>query len=187
MRQKTFDGTSWNSPHPTLSSKFFRYPKLMKDWSVPYGIFRHCETKNFRRKKFVTPPFLSINFFVTRNFLKHSIEAFFYERFRHCETKNCRRKIFLLPPPPILSLNFFATRNFPKHSTEGFFYETFRYRETKKLSTEIRAITLWSMNVSDTRNYWKTKGFTYEISRHFETKNFRRKNLYTPPSPLSYP
>ena len=87
-------------------------------------------------------------------------------------------------PPPILSLNFFATRNFPKHSTEGFFYETFRYRETKKLSTEIRAITLWSMNVSDTRNYWKTKGFPYELSRHFETKKISTENFSTPSSHL---
>ena len=38
--------------------------------------------------KFQYPhPFLSINFFATRFFLKHSIEGFLYEMFRYCEPK----------------------------------------------------------------------------------------------------
>ena len=44
---------------------------------------------NFR---YSPSPFLSINFFATRNFLKHSTEGFLYEMFRYCETKNFDRK-----------------------------------------------------------------------------------------------
>ena len=60
-----------------------------------YGNFRHCETKNFRRKilKLSPPPLLSINFFATGNFLKHSTEGFTYQFFRHCKTKKFRQKI----------------------------------------------------------------------------------------------
>ena len=38
------------------------------------------------------PPVLSINFFPTGNFLKHSTEGFTYKIFRHCEKKNFHRK-----------------------------------------------------------------------------------------------
>ena len=56
------------------------------------------------------PPLLSINFFATGNFLKHSAEGFNYEIFRHCETKYkiFRRKILILPPS---YSNFSGTRN----------------------------------------------------------------------------
>ena len=37
----------------------FRYSKLVKHERVPYENFRHCETKNFRRKILILPPLLS--------------------------------------------------------------------------------------------------------------------------------
>ena len=53
VRQKTFDGKSWHNP---LKHKNLRYPKLMTTKRFPYGIFRHCETKNFRGKILILPP-----------------------------------------------------------------------------------------------------------------------------------
>ena len=118
-------------PTPLLSINFFATKNFLKHSTegFPYGIFRHCETKKFRRKIWILPPLLSINFFATGIFLKHSREGFPYGIFRHYETKKFRRKILILPPP-LLSINFFATGNFLKHSTEGFPYGSFRHRET---------------------------------------------------------
>ena len=123
------------------SSRFgVRVTALPKIFTTPEisEILRGSPTKKFGtvRQKFfegnldTSPSLLSINFFVTRNFLKHSIEGFLYEMFRYCETKNFRRKILIVPP--FSSINLFATGNFPKHSTEGFPYEVFRYCETKQ-------------------------------------------------------
>ena len=86
-------------PRPSYSN-FFGTRNQCNSKGFPYGNFRHCETENFWRKLLILPPpLLSINFFATGNFLKHSAEGFNHEIFRHCETKNFRRKI-LIPPPP---------------------------------------------------------------------------------------
>ena len=83
-------------PPPTLLSiNFFDTLNQWKTKGFPYGSFRHCETKSFRRKILILPPLLSINFFATGNFLKHSTEGFPCEVFRHCETKNFWRKIVI--------------------------------------------------------------------------------------------
>ena len=82
------------------------------------------------------PHFLSIEFFASGNFLKHSKDRFPYERVRHSETKSFRRKISI-PPPPLLSINFFATGNFLKHSTESFPCERVRQCKTKVFRRKI--------------------------------------------------
>ena len=84
----------------TIYLQHFSTPEIdeILKW-FPYENFRHCETKNFRRKILILPPpLLSINFLATGNVLKHSTEGFPYEIFRHCETKNFRRKFLVLPP-----------------------------------------------------------------------------------------
>ena len=74
------------------------------------------------------PPLLSINFFDTRNFVKHrrvplwNFSALWDKKF---STEN------LDTPSPLLSKNFFATGHFLKHRSEGFLYEIFRHCETK--------------------------------------------------------
>ena len=52
VRQKKFDGNLW---YPLLCIKFFDTPTFLKYWRDAHGIFRHCETKKFRRKN-VMPP-----------------------------------------------------------------------------------------------------------------------------------
>ena len=52
LRQKSFDGNLW---YPLLCIKFFDTPNFLKHWRDAHEIFRHCETKNFRRKKVIAP------------------------------------------------------------------------------------------------------------------------------------
>ena len=54
VRQKIFDGKLW---YPLLCIKFFDTPNFLKHWRDAHEIFRHCETKNFRRK-IVIPPIM---------------------------------------------------------------------------------------------------------------------------------
>ena len=103
VREQIFYRKSWSSPH---RHKVFRYPKLMKHWRVPLQKFSALWGKKFSTEDLDTPTphpapptLLSINFFATRNFLKHSTEGFPYEIFRHCETKNFWQRIVTLPLP----------------------------------------------------------------------------------------
>ncbi len=147
--------------------------------------------KKFSTENLDTPPspLLSIHFFATGKFLKHTAEGFLYEMFRYCKTKNFRRKILILPPP-LLSINFFAAGNFLKHSTEGFTYKIFRHCETKNFRRKILILPprLLSINFFATGNFLKDTAecYNYEIFRQCETKNFRQKILILPPPP-SYP
>ena len=68
VKQKIFDGNLW---YPLLCIKFFDTPNFLKHWRDAHEIFRHYETKNFRRKN-VIPPFSSIKLFETKNFVKNS-------------------------------------------------------------------------------------------------------------------
>ena len=76
---------------------FFDTRNYWKTKVFPYGHIRHCETKIFLAEIFDTPSFLSISFFATRSFVKHSTQGFLYEMFRYWETKNFRRKIKTYP------------------------------------------------------------------------------------------
>ena len=75
VRQK-FSTENCNTPYlpppPLLSIKFFDTRNFVKHRRVHLRNFRHCETKNIRRKILILPPSpLSINFFDNRNFLQH--------------------------------------------------------------------------------------------------------------------
>ena len=110
-RQNKVDKKSWHNP---LKHRIFRYPKSVTPWRVPLRIFSALCDKKYSKENLDTSPSLSsINFFATRNLLKHSTEGFFYEMFRYCETKKFDRKSWY--PPPLLSLTFFDIRNFVKH------------------------------------------------------------------------
>ena len=56
VRQKIFDGKSWYSPF--LSINFLATGSLMKHSTevFPYGILRHCQTKNFWQSFVILPP-----------------------------------------------------------------------------------------------------------------------------------
>ena len=93
---KKSHGKTWNPPF--VIHKYFSIPENF--WiteGTPYEVFRHCEIKKFQTKN-RDIPLLSINFFFTRNFLKH--RRFIYEMFRYCETTKFRRKMVILPLYP---------------------------------------------------------------------------------------
>ena len=99
--EKKFDGKSCYSP--LLIHKVCRYRNFSETQHrrVPLRNFSALWDKKTSTENLVTPPFLSIKFFATGIFLKHSTEEFPYDFFRHCGTKNFRRK-FLIPPPSYL-------------------------------------------------------------------------------------
>ena len=122
-------------PPPLLSTFFFDTRKFLKHRSEGflYEIFRHCETKNFRRK-ILRPPimhkiFRYPNFSETMEGCPRYFSALWDKKFL---TQNHDT-----PSPPPLSTNFFGTRNFLKHRSEGLLYEIFRHCETKKLDTKL--------------------------------------------------
>ena len=58
VRQKIFDGKLW---YPLLCINFIDTPNFLKHLRDAHEIFRHCETKNFRRK-IVIPPIMHKSF-----------------------------------------------------------------------------------------------------------------------------
>ena len=52
VRPKIFDGKTW---YPLVCIKFFDTPNFLKHLRVAHENFRHCETKNFRRKNVIPP------------------------------------------------------------------------------------------------------------------------------------
>ena len=119
----------------------------MKYLGVPQRNF--SAQKIFERKSWYSPPLLSINFFATGNFLKHSTEGFPYKIFRHCETKNFRK---LLTLPPLIHKIF----RYPKLSKNRKVpLRIFSVLWDKKFSVENRDIPLLGIKFFDTRNFLK--------------------------------
>ena len=114
---KRFSTENLDTPPPYPNIFYTRNQCNSKGF--PYGNFRYCETKIFRRTILILPPpLLSINFFSTGNSLKHSTEGFTCETFRQCEAKNFRRKN-LDTPPALLSINFSLPENFWNTAQKG--------------------------------------------------------------------
>ena len=122
-----------------------------------------------------SPSLLSINFFATVNFLKHSTEGFPYEIFWHCETKKFWQKIvILLPSPPFLSIIFFETRMFVKHRRVPL--RNFSVLWDNKFSIENRDISLLGIKFFDTRIFLKhrrvpRRNFSALWNENFSTEN----------------
>ena len=106
VRQNIFNGKSWYTP-PLLSMNFLVTENFLKRSTegFPYQFFRHCETKNFRRKLLI-PPLLFINFFATgRNFSETRHRRVPLTKF----FGPVRQKSFgktVMPPPPPMHENF---------------------------------------------------------------------------------
>ena len=155
VRPKIFDGKTW---YPLLCIKFFYTPNFLKHWRDAQEIFRHCETKNFRRKILKlppSPPLIHKHFFATGHFLFSETQIILYEIFRNCETKKLWQKIVILPPPPLLSINFFDTRNFVKQRRVPL--RSFLLQWDNKFSMENRDIPLLGIKFFDTRNFLKQR------------------------------
>ena len=148
LRQKKCRRKIWYPPpsYPNFSAT----GNQCNSKGFPYGNFGTVRQKIFDGKSWYSPPPLSINFFATGNFLKHSTEGFTCEYFRHCETKNFWRKILILPP----LLQTFSVPGI-NATIKDSPTEIFGTVRQKKISTENRDINLWSINFFDTRNFLK--------------------------------
>ena len=176
--------------------------------------FRHCETKNFRRKN-VIPLFSSIKLFETRKFLKNSrnpLQKFSSLWDKKISTENCDMPLFFRYQKfsgkqkgscTKLSVSVLWDKTFQKTvmpsplsyawefsikelywNTKVFSNELFQYSETKHRRKIVIPPPSYP-NFFDTRIYCNSKRFPYGNFRHCETINFRRKNLILPPT--SYP
>ena len=175
--QKIFDGKLW---YPLLCIKFFDTLNFLKHWRDAHEIFRHCETKNFRRKN-VIPPFSSIKLFETRNFLKNS--RFPLRNFSalwdiKISTEN-------RDMPPLIHKVFSIPEIFWK--TEGFLYKVFRFGPVRqKMSTKpwcpppSYAWKFLRKNFSETPNCSPMKYFGTVRQKLFDGKSW-----YPPPPLLS--
>ena len=173
VRQKIFDGNLW---YPQLCKKFFDTPKFLKHWRDAHEIFRHCETKNFRRK-LVIPPIM------------HKI--FRYPKFWDT-LKGCLRNFSALwdkkistenrDMPPLIHNFFFDTRNFPENRRVHLQSFSFRSCETKSSDKAVMPPPLLCMKIFDKNFFWNTKVFSNEMFRYSETKT-STENRDTPPPP----
>ena len=174
VRLKIFDGKSWYSPF--LSINFLATGNFLKHSTegFPYEIFRHCETKNFRRKILILPPPLIQTFSVPE--INATVKDFPTEISGTVRQKIFDGKSWYSPP---LSINFFATGNFWSTAEKGSpakFFGTVRQKifvgkSWHSLPPDSK------INLFATGNFLKhsTEGFLYEMFRYCKTKNFRRK------------
>ena len=101
-----------DTPRHLLSINFLSTGKLMKHSTerFPYGILRHCQTKNFDRKSwyFLPPPTSSHPKFFSIPGISETLGGSPPKFFG-----TVRQKIFdgksWYPPPPLLSIKFLAT------------------------------------------------------------------------------
>ena len=139
VRQKIFDGNLW---YPLLCIKFFDTPNFLRHWRDAHEIFRHCETKNFRRKIVIAPImhkfFRYPKFSETLKGCPRNFSALWDKKFRRkIVIAPIMHKIFRYPkfsetlkgcPRNFSSIKLFETKIFSK--TVGFPYESFRQCET---------------------------------------------------------
>ena len=171
VRLKIFDGKTW---YPLVCIKFFDTPNFLKHWRDAHEIFRHCETKNFRRK-IVIPPIM------------HKIFRYpkFSETLKGCPRNffgTVRQKIFDGKTwYPLVCIKFFDTPNFLKHWRDA--HEIFRHCETKIFRLKIVICPLLSINFF---RYQKTSGkqkgsFTKLFLSVLWDKKFRQDRDAPPP------
>ena len=149
LRDKRISTENFDTP-PFLSINLFvtgNFPKHSTK-GFPCKVFRHCETKKFRRKILILP--LLIHKLI-RNWKlpKHSTKGFPCKVFRHCETKNFRRKIMI---HPLSSILFFRYRNISWTQHRRIPLWSYSVLRDKSFSMENHDITLWSIKFFDTRN-----------------------------------
>ena len=127
--KKKLDEKSWHNP---LKQKIFRFPNQWHPRKFAYEFFRHCETKNFRKKILILPPPPGL---IHKLFRYRKLSEVWHRK--GSPTKffgTGRHKIFDRkswfslppPPPPLLSINFFDNRYFVKH-------RIFRYQKFSEL------------------------------------------------------
>ena len=154
--------------------KFFRYPNFSESLKRCPGNFRHCETKNFRRKNVIPPPPPPFPPSLIQTF---SIPEFFWD-IEGMPTKlfgTVRPKIFDEKTwyPPFHPQNFLKPKIFSK--TVGFPYESFRpLWDMKNLTGNRDMPPLIQKFFSRPEKIRKTEGFLY---KRFCSGPVRPKNL----------
>ena len=121
VRQKIFDGKLW---YPLLCKKFFDAPNFLKHWRDAHESFRHCETKNFRRKIVIHPPLIH-KFFPYQKF-SETQNGSLAKFFRSCEIKKISTKPWSFPPP--LLENFWYQNSFETQKCSTYFIGTVRQK-----------------------------------------------------------
>ena len=172
VRQKIFDGNLW---YPLLCIKFFDTPNFLKHWRDAHETFRHCETKNFRRKN-VIPPFLSKKLFETKNHLKNKrIPLRKFSALWDIKISTENRDM-----PPLIHKFFEIPENVRK--TEGFLYKAFRFGPVRqKVPRKPWCPPLLCMKIFDKRILLKDQSvLQWNISVQWD-KNFDGKSWYSPP------
>ena len=127
---KNFDGKSWYSPPPLIQT--FSIPEIIatvKD----YELFRHCETKKFRRKILIPPPLIQ-TFSIPE--INETLKDSPLRKFLALRQKNFDGKSWY-PLPLLWCIKFFATRNFLIHRSVP--QRNFLVLWDKKFWTESRA------------------------------------------------
>ena len=205
VRQKYLDGKLW---YYLLCIKFFDTPNFLKHWRDAHEIFRHCETKNFRRKNVICP-LLSINFFDTKSFLENKRVPLQSSSFRSCETKNfdktvmprsyawkfSMKKIVLQwnilvqweknfstenrdTSPPLIH-KFFPYQKFSE-TQNGSLAKFFRSCEIKKIfNKNVKLPPSFAWKFSIPEFFRNTEVFSYELYRHWD-KNFSTEFIDIP-------
>ena len=169
VRPKIFDGKTC---YPLLCIKFFDTPNFLKHWRDAHEIFRHCETKNFRRKN-VIPPFSSMKLFETRNFLKNSrIPLRNFSALWDISTED-RDMPLLIHERKILFMNFFRYRKI-SGKQKGSFTNLFVSVLWDKKFRQNRDAPSYAWKFSIPGFFRNTEVFSYEFYRHCETKIFQR-------------
>ena len=170
VRQKIFDGKTW---YPLVCIKFFDTLNFLKHLRDAHEIFRHCETKNFRRK-LVICPLLSINFFRYQkisgkqkgSFTKLFVSVLWDKKFRQNRDA------------PLLCMKIFDERIFLKHQSVLQWNISIQWDKTDGKSWFPPLIQTFPIpEIIATVKDSPTKIFGTE------TKNFRRKILIHPPPP----
>ena len=177
---KKFSTENLDTPPPPSYPNFFDTRNYCNSKGFPNGIFRHCETKNFRRKILILfPPPLIQTFSIPEVIatVKDSrTEIFGTVRQKHFDGKSW----YSLHPSLIQTFSVPETNETLKGSPTKFF---------GTVGQKVFDGKSWHSpppshpNFFDTRNFCNSKGFPppYGNFRHCETKNFWRKILILPP------
>ena len=190
---KPFSTENLDTPLRLLYINFFATGNFLKhstDGSF-YKAFQHCETKKFRRKSLILPPFIH-QLFRYRQISETQYTRVPLRNFSALRDRKFLTEIVILPPPRTYPKTF-CYRKFSKTQHKRVPLLKFSALRDKMFLTENRDTPslpppILSNCLFDTRNFVKHRGVPHAVFRYCETTKFIRKILILRPSPLhSYP
>ena len=170
---------------PSLILNKLRYPKIIKHWKITLRNVSELWDKKVRRNILILalPPSLSINFFTSENFLKHSIEGLLYEMLRNCETKQFWWKNVITTPSLIVYIFRYQKFSETKKGSPTNFSALWDEKNPTGIIYSLPP-PLFLINISASGIFLEhsTEGFLYEMFCCCETNNLDGKWWH--PSPL---